>query len=102
MNFIVPDFLKECSSAVIYARVSTQAQARNSSLQTQWEACRDFAHAARLPIAASYEEVESGALYAGRPQLQAALRDLESGRAQYFWWRHSTVCTAAGQSEKAF
>jgi hypothetical protein len=81
-TYIVPQFLKSCRTAIAYTRVSTPAQARNSSFARQRKSCEDFAQCAGLEIVQYYEEVESGITYAGRPLLQNALADIETGRAQ--------------------
>lgn len=69
--------------AVIYARVSTGEQAEHgTSLAGQLDACRSKASAIGAEVVGAYEDAGiSGALNEARPGMQAALRDLEAGKA---------------------
>lgn len=81
-GFLVPNFLQGKHRAVIYTRVSTPQQARNTSLDSQCEICQAFAEVADLDVVEIYAEVGSRADYLARPKLQSALEDLEAGRAE--------------------
>ena len=69
--------------AVIYTRVSTGEQAEHgTSLAEQLAACEKKAREIGAGIAAVYQDPGvSGSLYLARPGIQAALRDIEEGRA---------------------
>jgi site-specific DNA recombinase len=69
--------------AVIYTRVSTGEQAKEgTSLGDQRDACRAKALALGLPIVAEYEDAGiSGGFLLTRPGMQAALADINTGRA---------------------
>jgi site-specific DNA recombinase len=69
--------------AVIYCRVSTAEQAENgTSLETQELVClRKATEMNAQLIAIHRDEGVSGAYYITRPAIQAALADVESGRA---------------------
>lgn len=69
--------------AVIVTRVSGQEQAREgTSLESQLDACRAKALAVSLPIVAEYEDAAvSGAFLLARPGMQAAIGDIQAGRA---------------------
>lgn len=69
--------------AIIYTRVSTGEQAEHgTSLAEQLSACRKRSDELKAEIIAVYEDSGvSGSLYQARPGIQAALKDLEGGRA---------------------
>ncbi len=69
--------------AVIVTRVSTGEQAKEgTSLESQRDACRAKALALSLPIVAEYEDAGiSGGLLLSRPGMQAAIADIQAGRA---------------------
>ena len=68
--------------AVLYSRVSTDEQVNNTSLGSQLDACITKAEALGLPIIATHTDPGiSGARFESRPGLQAALADIEQGRA---------------------
>jgi len=71
------------SGAVLYARVSTGEQAQHgTSLDSQKDACRQKALALSLPIVAEYEDAGvSGGFLLTRQGMQAALADIQAGRA---------------------
>ncbi len=71
------------SGAVLYARVSTGEQAEHgTSLAGQKDACRQKALALSLPIVAEYEDAGvSGGFLLTRQGMQAALVDIQAGRA---------------------
>ncbi|RYX86681.1 recombinase family protein [bacterium] len=81
-GFLVPDFLQGKRSAIIYTRVSTQQQVKDTGLDSQREMCEAFAEVAGLTVVKIYAEVGSRAHYLARPELQSALEDLETGRAE--------------------
>ena len=85
--------------AVIYLRVSTTGQAEEgTSLDAQKAACLSKARALGAQVVACYEDAGvSGALYAARPGIQAALADLEMGNADTL-----IVTNAAGGLNEAF
>jgi len=68
--------------AVIYTRVSTDEQVDNTSLDGQVIACRERAAALGAVIVGEHSDPGiSGGRYMTRPGIQAALEDLESGKA---------------------
>ena len=69
--------------AVIVTRVSGNEQAKEgTSLDSQRDACRAKAQALALPIIAEYEDAAvSGAFLQSRLGMQAALADIQAGRA---------------------
>ncbi len=69
--------------AVLYTRVSTGEQAQHgTSLESQRDACRQKALALSLPIVAEYEDAGvSGGFLLTRQGMQAALADIQAGRA---------------------
>ncbi len=69
--------------AVIYTRVSTGEQDKHgTSPETQLAACRAKAQTLGLPIAAEYHDGGvSGGFLLARPGMQAALADIQMGRA---------------------
>jgi DNA invertase Pin-like site-specific DNA recombinase len=67
--------------AVIYTRVSTDAQTEGTSLDGQKAACLAKAMAMGAEVVGCYEDAVSGALYAARPGIQAALAEIEAGCA---------------------
>jgi len=69
--------------AVLYARVSTGEQAQHgTSLESQKDACRQKALGLSLPIVAEYEDAGvSGGFLLTRQGMQAALADIQAGRA---------------------
>ena len=69
--------------AIIYTRVSTAGQAEHgTSLESQKAACLQEAKDLGAVVVSHYEDPGvSGAAYHGRPGIQAALADLEAGRA---------------------
>lgn len=69
--------------AVIYTRVSPGEQAEHgTSLSEQLAACQKKVNDLKATIVAVYEDPGvSGSLYLARPGIQAALRDIEAGRA---------------------
>ncbi len=71
------------AGAVIYTRVSTGEQAEHgTSLESQRDLCRAKAAALSLHVVAEYEDPgKSGASLLMRPSLQAALADIQAGRA---------------------
>ncbi len=69
------------TGAIIYTRVSTEAQGENTSLAAQFAACANKARELGLPVLGIHEEIESGGLYLSRPKLQAALTAIEAGEA---------------------
>lgn len=66
--------------ALIYARVSSQEQARGWSPATQLEACRAYAHEHAMTIAGEYTDVETGAI-TERPGFQAMMDAIRAGKA---------------------
>ncbi|MCC5648060.1 recombinase family protein, partial [Nostoc sp. CHAB 5824] len=70
--------------AIIYTRVSTGEQAENgTSLEVQEYACLRKAVELRAQVVATYSDPGiSGALYLARPGIQAAVRDIEDGKAK--------------------
>ncbi len=79
-NSLIP--VHRTPGAVIYTRVSTGEQDKNgTSPETQLEACRAKAITLGVPIAAEYHDGGvSGSLLA-RAGMQAALADIQTGRA---------------------
>jgi len=75
--------------AVIVTRVSTGEQVKHgTSLDSQKDACRQKALALSLPIVAEYEDGGiSGAFLLMRPGMQAAIADIQAGRAD------TLICT---------
>lgn len=71
--------------AVIYCRVSTEEQAENgTSIRTQEDACRRNATERCAEVVAVHrDEGVSGGLYLTRPGIQAALADIDAGRAEF-------------------
>ena len=69
--------------AILYTRVSTGEQDKyGTSPMTQQDACRKKALALSLPIIAEYHDGGvSGGFLMARPGMQAALKDLQEGRA---------------------
>jgi DNA invertase Pin-like site-specific DNA recombinase len=67
--------------AVIYCRVSTEDQTDNTSLASQYSACRNKADDIGAEVVSYYEETASGGAYLARPKIQQALIDIESGKA---------------------
>ena len=69
--------------AAIYTRVSTGEQDKHgTSPETQRDACRTKALALGLPIVAEYHDGGvSGGFLLARPGMQAALADIQTGRA---------------------
>lgn len=68
--------------AVLYTRVSSEEQVDGTSLETQLLACKRKADQLNAEVIDHHEDAgKSGALYLGRPGLQAALKDLESSKA---------------------
>ena len=68
--------------AIIYARVSSEEQVKNTSIGGQLDACRAKAQELGLPIVAEHkDEGVSGTFLKARPGIQAALRDIEAGAA---------------------
>ena len=67
--------------AIIYCRVSSEGQADNTSIDSQFEICSKAALAAGLEVVGDYQETSSGGLYTTRVGMQSALTDIESGRA---------------------
>lgn len=74
---------KQRWKAATYSRVSTGEQAENgTSLETQELACLRAAAELQAQVVGQFrDEGLSGALYLGRPGIQAALRAVESGEA---------------------
>lgn len=70
-------------AAIIYTRVSGNEQAAHgTSLESQRDACRAKAQALALPIFEEYEDAGiSGGFLLSRAGMQAALADLQAGRA---------------------
>jgi site-specific DNA recombinase len=58
------------SRVAIYCRVSSSAQEDNSSLQTQEERCRRYAHEQGWVVTGVFREVHTGSELFERPQLQ--------------------------------
>ncbi len=77
-----PDFNKS-KGAVLYTRVSTGDQDKNgTSPETQLSACRARALAEGLPVVAQYHDGGiSGGFLLTRAGMQAALADIQAGRA---------------------
>jgi DNA invertase Pin-like site-specific DNA recombinase len=75
--------MNKVSGAVIYTRVSTGDQDKHgTSPETQLDACRAKALALRLPIIAEYYDgAISGGFLLSRTEFQAALGDIQAGRA---------------------
>lgn len=74
------------NKAVIYCRVSSVGQDEThggTSLVTQFASCKAKCDALDLEVVAYHEDVKSGASYLTRAGLQAALKDLEAGRASH-------------------
>jgi len=70
------------AGAVIVTRVSTGKQIQGTSLEDQVEACRVKALALGLPIIAEYEDAGiSGGFLLLRDGMQAAIADIQAGRA---------------------
>lgn len=67
--------------AVIYTRVSTEQQEDGTSLAGQYAACLGKAKELGADVLKHYEETRSGGLYLSREGVQAAIRDIEEGRA---------------------
>jgi len=68
--------------AVLYARVSTDEQAKGYSLPTQLEACRKYAEAAGYGVAATFQDDYTGTVpIEQRPEGRAAYAMLSSGDA---------------------
>lgn len=66
---------------IIYARVSSEKQADEISLDAQVARCRDYARAFDLQVVRVIQEVGSAKSLSGRPQLEAALKDVAAKRA---------------------
>lgn len=72
---------QQVHGAVIYVRVSSEEQVKNTSIEGQLDSCRAKAEELGLPIIAEHrDEGVSGAFLKARPGIQAALRDIEAGR----------------------
>ena len=72
---------QKAHGAILYVRVSSEEQVKNTSLGGQLDSCRAKAGELSLPIVAEYrDEGISGAFFKSRPGLQAALSDIEEGR----------------------
>ena len=70
------------TGAVIITRVSTGKQIQGTSLDEQVEVCRAKALALSLPIVAEYEDAGvSGGFLLLRDGMQAAIADIQAGRA---------------------
>ncbi len=78
---MMPTPRKLTAGAIVYTRVSTDAQTEGTSLAAQFAACANKARDLGLPVIAHHEEIESGGLYLSRPKLQAALAAIEAGEA---------------------
>jgi len=73
---------KKIAGAVIVTRVSTGKQLTGTSLEEQVEVCRAKALALGLPIVAEYSDPAiSGAFLLLREGMQAAIADIQAGRA---------------------
>lgn len=71
----------EQKRAVIYARVSTVGQEENgTSLETQQQACAEYAEGRGYRVVGFYRETWSGAEYWERPELQRLLADIRAKR----------------------
>lgn len=66
---------------VIYTRISTGGQESGTSLAAQYLACAQKAKELGAVVVNHYEEIGSGGLYLARDGIQAALADIESGKA---------------------
>ncbi len=74
--------IKEELRAVLYGRVSDASQVEGTSLAEQHAACTTKAQHLNAQVVGYYEDAGvSGGLYLARPGIQAALADLESGKA---------------------
>ncbi len=69
--------------AALYARVSTDGQAtKGHSLQTQLDACREYAHRQGWAVAAEYADAASGTIpVQERPEGKRLYQDVASGKA---------------------
>ena len=65
--------------AVLYARVSTQGQEDNTSLDDQIETCRRYAADNDILVMDELREVDSGVYIFSRPELRKALDLAEAG-----------------------
>jgi site-specific DNA recombinase len=69
--------------AIIYARVSTERQEDNTSLDAQIAACQRFAEQQGWAVVDVFRETFSGEFIYARPEFQRALRIVETGNIQH-------------------
>jgi len=71
---------QQVNGAIVYVRVSSEEQVKNTSIEGQLDACRAKAEELGLPIIAEHkDEGVSGTFLKARPGIQAALHDIEVG-----------------------
>lgn len=70
--------------AIIYARVSTENQTDNTSLDTQIEECTKSAQAQGFELVEVFREIFSGEFIFARPQFQKALETIERESIRHF------------------
>ena len=68
--------------AIIYTRVSTKAQVKNTSLESQLEECKRLAENKGLEVVGHFTDVASRVAYASRSGLQQALTLMETSDAK--------------------
>lgn len=69
--------------AIIYARVSTERQEDNTSLDAQVAACQCFAQQQGWVVLDVFRETFSGEFIYARPEFQRALQVLETGKVKH-------------------
>ena len=78
--YTLPAEIAGKSKAVIYCRVGQKKDAGTSKNSLQYDCCFGFAQRAGLEVVAHYEDVGTYGS-TGLPQLDAAIREVERGRA---------------------
>ena len=78
--YTLPAEITGKSKAIIYCRVGQKKDAGTSRNSLQYDCCFGFAQRAGLEVVAHYEDVGTYGS-TGLPQLDAAIREVERGRA---------------------
>jgi DNA invertase Pin-like site-specific DNA recombinase len=78
--YTLPAEIAGKSRAIIYCRVGQKKDAGKSKSSFQYDCCFGFARRAGLEVVAHYEDVGTYGS-TGLPQLDAAIREVERGRA---------------------
>lgn len=71
------------NAAIVYVRTASTHQADNTSLEHQWEICKDYARRYDLRVIGSYVDAGISGLSPRRHALDRMLRELSLGRARY-------------------